>query len=52
MDNHPNLKQFSLSGNPWSCDCNTLKFKNWLASNIQNVRILEYLKNKFLLKVF
>ena len=48
IDDHLNLKELSLSGNPWKCDCYTLKFKKWLASKTQNVCFLEYLKKNSL----
>ena len=42
LDNLQNLKQVSLSGNPWDCDCNALKFKKWLTSKHDVVRIFFY----------
>lgn len=52
MDNQLNLKQVSLSGNPWICDCEALIFKTWLTSKNNIVRISIYilfLLNKILL---
>ena len=40
FENQEKLKNLSLSENPWSCDCNALKFKKWLTSNHKYVRIL------------
>lgn len=40
LENQRNLKQLTLSGNPWKCDCDTLKFKKWLTSEKEKVRIL------------
>lgn len=41
--NQRNLKNVSLSGNPWICNCSTYKlFKKLLTSRI-NVRIFNYL---------
>lgn len=49
IDNQLNLKQVSLSGNPWACDCDTLKFKNWLTFNNHIVRIFVYIYYFFFL---
>lgn len=38
LDNQENLKNLSLSGNPWNCDCSALKFKKWLTSKYSIVR--------------
>lgn len=38
LDNLTRIKSISLSGNPWNCDCNTLRFKKWLTSNHNIVR--------------
>lgn len=38
IDNQLNLEQVSLSGNPWKCDCNASKFRNWLILNYRIVR--------------
>lgn len=43
MDSQTNLKQVSLSGNPWLCDCDALDFKKWLASNSHIVSISIYI---------
>lgn len=32
LDNQINLKQVSLSRNPWKCDCSSIKFKKWLTT--------------------
>ncbi|XP_067123973.1 platelet glycoprotein V-like [Centruroides vittatus] len=29
--------EISLGGNPWKCDCNTVRFKTWLQDNYQMV---------------
>lgn len=47
MANQLNLKQVSLSGNPWMCDCHTLKFKQWLSSKNHIVRIFVYIYYNF-----
>lgn len=40
LENQRNLKQVTLSGNPWICDCDTLKFKKWLTSKEEKVKIM------------
>ena len=32
------LKEVTLSGNPWQCDCDTVEFKEWLTSEKAIVR--------------
>lgn len=43
MDYQLNLKKVTLSGNPWKCDCEALKFKKWLTFNNHIVRIFVYI---------
>ena len=32
FEEQQNLQEVTLSGNPWECDCNAMKFKKWLTS--------------------
>ncbi|KAF8763701.1 slit homolog 3 protein-like [Argiope bruennichi] len=32
------LDELYLSGNPWTCDCNTVRFQAWLQDNYRTVR--------------
>ncbi|XP_054706574.1 protein halfway-like [Uloborus diversus] len=32
------LDELYLSGNPWNCDCNTVRFQTWLQDNYRSVR--------------
>ncbi|KFM67116.1 Protein halfway, partial [Stegodyphus mimosarum] len=32
------LDELYLSGNPWNCDCNTVRFQTWLQDNYRAVR--------------
>lgn len=43
IDSQLNLRQVSLSNNPWKCDCDALEFKKWLTSNIHIVRVFVYI---------
>lgn len=42
FENQFNLKQVSLSGNPWECDCDALEFKKWITFNNHIVRIFNH----------
>lgn len=35
------LDELYLSGNPWNCDCNTVRFQTWLQDNYRAVRNFE-----------
>lgn len=35
------LDELILSGNPWNCDCNTVRFQTWLQDNYRVVRNFE-----------
>ena len=48
FEGQQNLKEATLSGNPWKCDCNTVKFMKWLTSEKAIVRIFQNYFNIFL----